>query len=218
MFEAVHGSAPDIANPSGLLNAAVLMLVHIGQSDVATAIKNAWLNTLEDGIHTADIFDERISSQKVGTDQFADAVIERLGTMPNRLGPAKFGGGDPMVLTKLERSAPAKKDLIGVDVYVTWRGQKPKELAGLLEPQAGEHLKLLMITNRGVKVYPGGFPETFRTDHWRGRFTCPDGGIVTHLETVQLLKRFANANIDFIKTEHLYNFDGKPGYSLGQEQ
>lgn len=60
MFEAVHGSAPDIAgkgiaNPSGLLIAATQMLVHIGLPEYAEAIKNAWLCTLEDGIHTPDM-------------------------------------------------------------------------------------------------------------------------------------------------------------------
>ena len=48
MFEAIHGSAPDIAgldiaNPSGLINAACMMLVHINQQSVAEKIKNAWL-------------------------------------------------------------------------------------------------------------------------------------------------------------------------------
>ena len=48
MFEAIHGSAPrragqNLANPSGLLLGAVMMLVHIGQPDVAEAVHNAWL-------------------------------------------------------------------------------------------------------------------------------------------------------------------------------
>jgi isocitrate dehydrogenase len=145
-------------------------------------------------------------------------VIERLGTQPQRLRLAKFGRGAPMVLPKLERREPAKKDLVSVDVYFNWRGQKPEELVGLLEPHGGDQIKLLMITNRGVKVYSGGFPETVRADHWRGRFTKPDDGIVTHFEVVALLERLANAGLDFIKTEHMYNFDGKPGYSLGQGQ
>ena len=72
MFEAIHGSAPDIAgqniaNPSGLINAAVMMLAHIGQEDIADTIKNAWLKTIEDGIHTADIFKEGWSKKKVST-------------------------------------------------------------------------------------------------------------------------------------------------------
>ena len=80
MFEAIHGSAPrragqNLANPSGLLLAAVMMLVHIGQGEVATRVYNAWLKTIEDGIHTYDIFREGVSRQKVGTNEFADAVI-----------------------------------------------------------------------------------------------------------------------------------------------
>lgn len=221
MFEAVHGSAPDIAgkgiaNPSGLLQGAILMLVHIGQPEVAARIKNAWLKTLEDGLHTPDIYDERVSQRKVGTQEFAQAVIERLGQEPDRLRPVRFGkpSPEPMV-PQMVRKTPAHKELVGVDVFFNWRGQKPEELAALLEPLAAQSLELVMITNRGVKVWPGGFPETFRTDHWRGRFM---GQGVRHTDVVALLGRIAEAGLDFIKTEHLYTFDGKPGYSLGQGQ
>jgi isocitrate dehydrogenase len=223
MFEAVHGSAPDIAgkgiaNPSGLLQAAILMLVHIGQPEVAARIKNAWLKTIEDGIHTPDIYDERVSKKKVGTQEFAQAVIERLGQEPERLRPARFGkpSPEPMV-PKLERKTPAQKELVGVDVFFDWWGQNPEELAAMLKPLAGQNLELIMITNRGVKVWPGGFPETFCTDHWRCRF-MGKGPKVQHSDVVALLGRLAEAGLDFIKTEHLYTFNGKPGYSLGQGQ
>jgi isocitrate dehydrogenase len=224
MFEAVHGSAPDIAgkgiaNPSGLLQGAILMLVHIGQPEAAARIKNAWLKTLEDGIHTADIYDERVSVKKVGTAEFAQAVIERLGQQPERLRPAKFGEASkqPMVPLMVRNPKPAKKELVGIDVFFNWRGTKPEELAKLLEPLSTEKFKLTLITNRGVKVWPGGFPETFRTDHWRGRFMAQQG-TPNHHDIVELLGKIAAAGMDFIKTEHLYNFDGKPGYSLGQGQ
>jgi isocitrate dehydrogenase len=224
MFEAVHGSAPDIAgkgiaNPSGLLHGAILMLVHIGQPEAAARIKNAWLKTLEDGIHTADIYDERVSVKKVSTAEFAQAVIERLGQQPERLRPAKFGEASkqPMVPLMVRNPKPAKKELVGIDVFFNWRGTKPEELAKLLEPLSTEKFKLTLITNRGVKVWPGGFPETFRTDHWRGRFMAQQG-TPNHHDIVELLSRIAAAGMDFIKTEHLYNFDGKPGYSLGQGQ
>src|SRR5690348_3639654 len=90
MFEAIHGSAPrragqNIANPSGLLLGAVMMLVHIDQPDVATSVHNAWLRTIEDGIHTYDIYKEGVSKQKVGTKEFSDAVIARLGKQPHML-------------------------------------------------------------------------------------------------------------------------------------
>src|ERR1700684_763310 len=81
MFEAIHGSAPrragqNLANPSGLLLAAVMMLQHIGEPETAEKIHNAWLKTLEDGIHTYDIYKEKNSKQKVGTKEFANAVVK----------------------------------------------------------------------------------------------------------------------------------------------
>src|SRR6476620_3465394 len=90
MFEAIHGSAPrragqNLANPSGLLMGAILMLVHIGQADVAERVHNAWLKTVEEGIHTYDIFVEGVSKQKVGTKEFANAVSERMGQKPGTL-------------------------------------------------------------------------------------------------------------------------------------
>src|SRR5262247_3093754 len=90
MFEAIHGSAPrragqNLANPSGLLLGAVMMLVHLGLTDAAERVHNGWLRTIEDGIHTYDIYDERVSKQKVGTKEFAEAVVERLSQKPNTL-------------------------------------------------------------------------------------------------------------------------------------
>lgn len=224
MFEAVHGSAPDIAgkgvaNPSGLLQAAVLLLVHIGQPEAAARIQNAWLKTLEDGIHTPDIYDERVSRKKVGTEAFADMVIERLGKLPEQLPPVRFSEASktPMPPIRVREQPPAQRELVGVDVFFCWRGTQPEELARLLQPFSTEKLKLTLITNRGVKVWPGGFPETFRTDHWRGRFMSEQGH-PSHRDIVELLGRLAEAGLDFIKTEHLYNFNGKPAYSLGQGQ
>jgi isocitrate dehydrogenase len=90
MFEAIHGSAPrragqNLANPSGLLLGAVMMLVHVGLTEHAERVHNGWLRTIEDGIHTYDIYDEKVSKQKVGTKEFAEAVVERLGQMPQIL-------------------------------------------------------------------------------------------------------------------------------------
>src|SRR6202035_5816636 len=90
MFEAIHGSAPrragqNLANPSGLLLGSVMMLVHIDQPAVATNVHNAWLRTIEDGIHTYDIYVDGVSKQRVGTREFADAVIARMGQVPEQL-------------------------------------------------------------------------------------------------------------------------------------
>lgn len=223
MFEAIHGSAPDIAgkniaNPSGLLQGAVLMLLHIGKIDAAEKIQNAWLTTIESGIHTADIYDEKVSKLKVGTQEFAQAVIDNLGKTPNTFAPVRYNKNVTLDLKKYTRRTPAKKDLVGVDLFVQWMGSNPNELAKEVEQITGEEIELSMITNRGIKVWPDGFEETFCTDHWRCRFKPKGGKHISKKHIVELLSKADEKNIDTIKTENLYEFDGKPGYSLGQGQ
>ena len=220
MFEAVHGSAPDIAgkdvaNPSALLVAAAMMLVHAGAAETAETVKNAWLRTLEDGVHTADVYRHGLSRVEVGTQAFADAVIERLGDGPRRLEPVHYKGTGGIRVAPAP-TAPAEKRLVGVDVFLDWseNGRDPERLASGLRGAAGDVLPLKLITNRGVKVWPGGLPETFRTDHWRCRFA--PGGEITFRTVLDLLGRIGEAGFDVIKTEHLYTFDGERGYSLGQ--
>ncbi|GCD79906.1 NADP-dependent isocitrate dehydrogenase [Schleiferia thermophila] len=223
MFEAIHGSAPrragqNVANPSGLLQGAILMLIHIGQGDVAEKVQNAWLKTLEDGIHTYDIYKEGISKKKVSTSDFADAVIERLGQKPQTLKPVSFKAGTAFKLPKYERKAPAKKDLVGVDLFVHWSGFNANEIGKKLETLNKDNVYLDMITNRGVKVYPDGFEATFCTDHWRCRFKTNNGQNLTKHQIIDLLTRAEAAGIDVIKTENLYYFNGERAFSLGQGQ
>lgn len=217
MFEAIHGSAPrragqNLANPSGLLLAAVQMLVHIGLPKIGTTIHNAWLKTLEDGIHTYDIFDENISVKKVGTQEFADAVIERLGQMPSKLKPAYYGQMKPIRDFDGEANKPrTEKFLVGLDVYVqstTSVDMLHKSLSKI--PQGP--FKLEAIYNRGVKVWPQKAPETLCVDSWRCRFLAYSKDGASHREVAGLLELLADGGIDFIKTEHLYTFDGKPEY------
>jgi isocitrate dehydrogenase len=222
MFEAIHGSAPpiagqNIANPSGLLNAAVMMLVHIGQPAIAEKIQNAWLKTIEDGIHTEDIVSEKQTKQTVGTQEFAAAVIERLGQKPEGLKAVEYNSDSHGELkVTIKPTVPAVKTMVGVDVFVHWHEVKPDDLGAALESISNDDLSIKMITNRGVKVWPNGFPETFCTDHWRCRFKSSDDQPISHQQIIDLLSRISAAGIDFIKTEHLCLFDGKPGYSLGQ--
>ncbi len=221
MFEAIHGSAPDIAgkgiaNPSGLLQGAIMMLVHIGQSEVANRLQNAWLCTIEDGIHTGDIYSPNQSKEKVGTAAFADAVIARLGKLPKVLKAANYQDV-PLNLVPPAPLPPQKKELVGVDVFLDEPRLKAEELGkrlSSLSSETGMYLK--MITNRGVKVYPDGYPETFCTDHWRCRFITKDNTVITNQQVIGLLQAIMNAGFDFIKTEQLYLFDGQRGYTLGQ--
>jgi isocitrate dehydrogenase len=222
MFEAIHGSAPrragqNLANPSGLLLGAVLMLVHIGQGDIATNVHNAWLRTIEDGVHTYDIFDVHVSKEKVGTKEFAQAVIARLGKQPSKLRPVSY----PLEAAKPPSkalSAPQlqEKTLIGVDVFIDLAGGKADDIANEMS-HAGSGLRLAAIMNRGTKVWPDGMPETFCTDQWRCRFKAKEkGAAITHADITSLLGRLAGAGFDTIKTENLYAFDGAPGYSVVQ--
>jgi isocitrate dehydrogenase len=223
MFEAIHGSAPrragqNLANPSGLLQGAILMLNHIGQNHVAEKVQNAWLKTIEDGIHTYDIFKEGISKQKVGTKEFADAVIANLGSKPKQLPEVSYENGRSINIPKYVRKEQARKDLLGVDVFVQWSGTDPAELAEKVKTIAHEGVKLSMITNRGIKVWPDGFSETFCTDHWRCRFKTDNDRVMNKEEIIALLTKATQNNIDTIKTENLYAFNGKPAFSLGQGQ
>jgi len=223
MFEAIHGSAPrragqNMANPSGLLQGAIMMLNHIGQTAVAERVQNAWLKTLEDGIHTYDIYKEGTSKQKVGTKEFASAIIGNLGKKPSILKSVSYSNNSALVLPKYKRKPASKKELVGVDVFVHWNGTNPNELADKVKSIEANGIKLSMITNRGIKVWPNGFKETFCTDHWRCRFKPEEGKEINKTDIINLLKNALNENIDTIKTENLYSFDGKAGYSLGQGQ
>lgn len=223
MFEAIHGSAPDIAgksmaNPSGLINAAVMMLMHINEPKSATMIKNALLATLEDGIHTADIFREGNSRMKATTEQFTDAIIERLGQRPNQLKAVDYKEASKLQAAVKDKNLPkVQKRLVGVDVFIDWdeSTRNPDVIGKKLEGIKADGLKLKMITNRGVKVYPEGKSETFCTDHWRCRFVN-DGEMLSNAQIIDLLGKVQSSDFDFIKTENLYTFDGVTGYSLGQ--
>lgn len=223
MFEAIHGSAPliagqNIANPSGLLRGAIMMLNHIGEQEAAMKIKNAWSCTIEEGIHTADIYKEGQSTRLVNTTEFADAVIERLGKLPQKMDVAEFDANSLITIKPYKRPKPAKKELQGVDIFVDSGNQTADELGSQLQRSNGV-LTLQMITNRGVKVWPQGFEETFCTDHWRCRFTTQDENVSLNNQLIiNLLQRLMEDGVDVIKTENLYNFDGERGYSLGQGQ
>lgn len=223
MFEAIHGSAPrragqNLANPSGLLEGAVMMLNHLGQTEVAEKVQNAWLKTIEDGIHTYDVYKEGSSTEKVGTKEFAQAVIKNLGQKPSVLKPVSFAKDVVLNLPKYVRKPAASKELVGIDLFVHWSGTDPNELAELMQTINTENKHLTMITNRGIKVWPDGFKETFCTDHWRCRFKPTHGKTLYKNNIITLLAKALDAKIDVVKTENLYEFDGKPGYSLGQGQ
>ncbi|MHB8456168.1 MAG: NADP-dependent isocitrate dehydrogenase, partial [Acidimicrobiales bacterium] len=189
-----------------------------GQGETAARVHNAWLRTIEDGVHTYDIYDPSVSTTRVGTLEFADAVIARLGYEPTTLRSVSYPTLSEPITVEVASRPRARKELVGVDVFVEWL-DAVESLAKVLEAQAGPDLGLVMISNRGQKVYPGGVPETFCVDHWRCRFQAGrPGDPVTFTQVIELLGRLAGAGLPFVKTEGLFTFDGEPGFSLGQGQ
>lgn len=221
MFEAIHGSAPrragqNLANPSGLLLASVLMLSHVGLPEHATLVHNAWLATIEEGIHTYDIFKEGISKKKVGTKEFGEAVAKNLGKKPQTLTPALYEGTTKQLSEEhLSHSSNTKKELMGVDLFIDSE-QNANQIAKKLSSTS---LRLVMIANRGVRVWPVSRPETSCVDSWRCRFISQEkGNSISPQEIITLLQEVNTLGVDFTHTENLYRFDGKPGYTLAPEE
>jgi isocitrate dehydrogenase len=222
MFEAVHGSAPDIAgqgiaNPSGLILGAIQMLVHIGQGEVAAKIHNGWLKTIEDGIHTGDIYRDGESQEKVGTADFCSAVIQRLGQKPSTLDVVDYSsvpsGG--LKLPPVRDGIHQKKERIGVDIGINWDGSAD-DLADAVSACVNDNLELSMISNRGTKVWPDGKAGTFCADNWRLRFTGKDGSTVKTSQVIALMERMNQADLNFTKSVMLHTFDGVPGFTVAQ--
>jgi isocitrate dehydrogenase len=222
MFEAIHGSAPrragqNLANPSGLLLGGVLMLVHINQPEAAARVHNAWLRAIEDGVHTYDIYEEGVSKLKVGTKEFAAAVIERLGQLPNTLKAVSYkskAAAAPAVAAG--EGASAATALKGIDVFVHWPSRNANSLADAIGKLAGDGIVLDVIDNRGVKVWPAGRAETFCTDSFRCRYLA--SGSVDQATLMAIPQRIASAGIDIALTQTLRTFDGVTGYSAVQGQ
>lgn len=226
MFEAIHGSAPDIAgknlaNPSGLLNGAIQMLIHINQPKAAALIENAWLKTIEEGIHTGDIYTQEHSTKKVGTDEFADHVIARLGQKPNHFKPVEYQSG---AYAKIEcyggrpRIASEKK-LVGVDIFIDNPTDIPASVLAAQINAIDGPLKLIVMTSRGLKIWPNSTIESPYLRHICCRFQSSSDvknlKSITHQDIIHLLQKI---NLDVIKTENLYTFDGELGFTLAQGQ
>lgn len=221
MFEAIHGSAPDIAgrniaNPSGLLNGAIMMLVHIGQGDIAATIENAWKKTIEDGVHTVDIYKEGISTKKVGTKEFVQEVVLRLGKKPSKLKVASYSVSAPKTKNfnyAIDNSE--EKTLVGVDIFVDIYAKSAEEVARKVNVLDAGKMVMKTISSKGLKVWPRDDEYMLESDHWCCRF-MPDFGTIEHADISSLLEKFVEAGIDFVKVENLYEFNGKRGYSLAQ--
>lgn len=238
MFEAIHGSAPDIAgkdiaNPTGLLQAAIMMLVHIGDIEAANKIANALNKTIEDGIHTPDIYNQNISQKKVGTKEFTLELIKRLGKEPLKLPKANYVKSEHVTTDNATQSQKiSQKRLIGFDLFIDWQ-QEFDELLATINSIESEELEIKMISAKGLLLWPyldKFMMPTYKKGQTILRFIgkgitgkssndiIDSKKSITHTQIIDMLTKFNNKKIDFIKYEGLYLFgeNNEPGYTSGQ--
>ncbi len=223
MFEAIHGSAPDIAgqniaNPSGLLGGAVMMLVHLGMNEKAALVRNAWLKTIEDGIHTGDIYNAASSKEKVGTKEFAQAVADRLGEDPYRFKKANYKPlpEDSKKPSDIVEIIHCEKSLVGVDIYVGWEGKSLDELGNKVSELAGDEAHLALISCKGLKVWPDSETQGGLSDSYRCRFKANGDTILGRDYPAQLMQRLVDADIDVLQAINLFDFCGDLGFTKSQ--
>lgn len=228
IFEAVHGTAPDIAgkniaNPTALLLSGLMMLKHVGLMEHAALIENALLYTLEQGVHTGDFGDK--NTKNYSTTEFAKVIADNLGKTP-ALNKARSGTNNIIYkqpqkpqnqkVMVTPRAADIAETVVGIDIFI-----ESTQTADLIAPVVQKHLtpelKLIMISNRGTQVWPSGSVFTECVDHYRIRIEAANDNT---LNTDTLFELCKNISRDFYitSTEMLRKYGDKIGYSLAQGQ
>ncbi|MVN23208.1 NADP-dependent isocitrate dehydrogenase [Mucilaginibacter arboris] len=227
IFEAVHGTAPDIAgrniaNPTALLLSGVAMLRYLGLTENAATIENALLYTLEQGVHTGDFGDKNTPSSN--TTDFANAIIANLGKAPEKGSAALQANfekatkaGEKPTRNKVTETEPGiSEEIMGADIFVETVLQ-PKQLAELAQSKLNNQFKLVMISNRGTQIWPTGSVFTELTNQSRFRFEKNEGQEINAKDIFNLAANISEV-INVCSVEFLKKFGGKPGYSLAQGQ
>jgi len=227
IFEAVHGTAPDIAgrgiaNPTALLLSGIGMLRFLGYASSAASIENALLYTLEQGIHTGD-FGER-STPSLNTMAFAEAIIANLGKTPEKgavIATSDFEAKhhhNPIKNKLTFTKNDVVEEMIGVDVFVECDMQ-PNELAEVAKKSLryNENFDLVMISNRGTQVWPTGSIYTELVNEYRIRFEKKEGKQIRQKEILHISADLSE-EVKVCSVEFLMNFNGKRGYTLAQGQ
>lgn len=226
IFEAVHGTAPDIAgkniaNPTALLLSGISMLQHLGLTENAGVIENALLYTLESGVHTGDFGDK--SRPSVNTTQFADAIISNFGKSPQvnpkPLVPNKPGTPTPL---KLEKNAMmiskevGEEKIVGVDLFIA-SDEQPNEIAKKCQRHGGVKFRLVSISNRGTQVWPTGSVYTNLVNQYNVRFEALDDEPLNQQDILGLHVGLSG-NFHICSSELLLMWGDKRAYSLAQGQ
>jgi isocitrate dehydrogenase len=226
IFEAVHGTAPDIAgkniaNPTALLLSGLAMLRHLGLMRSASTIENALLYTLEQGIRTGDFGDR--NKPALNTTQFAEAIITNFGQKPEHnprpqlddaeMTPTKFKlDKNPMLLSSEED----EEKIIGVDIFLE-SNEQPNVVAEMALKHTMNLFKLITISNRGTQVWPTGSIFTNLVNQYRCRFESIGEQPVTQIDILELYKSLTR-DFKVCSTEILNMWGGKKAYSLAQGQ
>jgi len=226
IFEAVHGTAPDIArkniaNPTSLLLSGLSMLRHLGLMEHAVMIENALLFTLESGVHTGDFGDKSIPS--VNTTQFAQAIIDNFGKQP-KTNPRPALNNFDFVPTNSKISAnpmlignhKEERKIVGADIFIESELQ-PNAIAQIACKHETENLKLIIISNRGTQVWPTGSVYTNLVNQFRLRFETGDQLTLSQKDIINLYSSLSN-DFQISSIETLNMWGGKKGYSLAQGQ
>src|SRR6476661_4888472 len=224
IFEAVHGTAPDIAgkniaNPTALLLSGLAMLRHLGLTEDAAIIENALLYTLEQGVHTGDFGDK--SKPAVNTTQFADAIISNFGKTPQQgakeIIPNKPGTPTPLKLdinAMMVSKETEPEKIVGVDLFVE-SSEQPEIIAQKCVHHGGIKFKLISISNRGTQVWPTGSKYTNLVNQYNLRFETLDEQPLSQQDIIGLYVSLS-ADFKICSLELLNMWGGKKAYSLAQ--
>lgn len=227
IFEAVHGTAPDItgkgiANPTALLLSGLMMLQHLGITEQAAVIMNALMATLEQEVHTADFGNRNVTA--VGTKEFVEKIIANFGDTPAHAhieSPASNALTPPVIRKPaqpilIQSEYKPEKQIVGVDLFVEFNGQVA-DLAINLQSFLPSNFKLTTISNRGTQVWPTGSMFTNCINQYRVRVETTDGSATTQDAIFQLCLKMAGS-VHICSTELLLTLNGSKGYSLAQGQ
>ncbi|MEO0483241.1 MAG: isocitrate/isopropylmalate family dehydrogenase [Planctomycetota bacterium] len=233
IFEAVHGTAPDIAgkglaNPTSLILSGLMMLRHIGLKREAAIIENAIFAALESGAHTGD-FGDKDQHPTLGTQDFTDKIIAHMGKnpetreatpVPEASAPTIVRGERPRHNELMQTFETAQSVFVGCDIYLDTT-VAPQELADRLQGLCEKTpFKLTMMSNRGTQVWPSGSVYTNIVDYYRVRFELRDVHNAASLGQGPIIKLLDRVAEKFFVTDFqpLKYYDGAPGYSLAQGQ
>jgi isocitrate dehydrogenase len=226
IFEAVHGTAPDIAgkgiaNPTALLLSGLALLRHIGLMENAATIENALLYTLEQGVHTGDFGDK--SNPALNTTQFAEAIISNFGKTPEH-GAKPMLANQPVTPTvfkldensMMESADLQREKIVGVDMFIE-SNEQPEVIAQKCLHHGGIKFNLINISNRGTQVWPTGSKYTALVNQYNLRFESPNEDAITQQDVIGLYVSLS-ADYKVCSLELLNMWGDKKAYSLAQGQ